>query len=153
MIDFELNLDAVRDILRSETSFFLDVKISERQVNSFTVFRVDGPDGTASLELVVNPEVRHFEFCVGMYIVYEGDYRQYPPELNFVRELIHAVTRARVSECRYKFWGWPFNRVAKVDGCVMFESYRPYRVSRALSWLYPFAQLRNHVSYAEYKSA
>lgn len=150
LADFELKVPEVRRLLSSRVADCSSASLGERQVDSFTIFRILGPEGAAGLKSTVNPDTQHFESSVGMYLSYEGDYARYPPTLDFVDELVHAVMHARISERRYHFFGSSVGEPARVIGRVEFESYKPFRLVKELSWLSPFARFKQTVAYAPY---
>lgn len=134
---FELRPDEVRQHLKKISDKVPSCVVKESRVgkfNDFVKFEISGAGGTANLVVVINPDVESFEFSVGEYLYYEGDYPSYPRTLDFLDDLIDAVMRGNVEECKYFFISSRISSESKVAVEVHLSRHPPFRFTQWLSF-------------------
>ena len=150
---FELHPDDVRDYLRKKSEEVSSCVLQESRVGKyqdFVKFEIKGPAGTANLVVVVNAEAESFEFSVGHYMHYEGDYPAPPRTLDFLDDLVHAVMRGNVEEWRYFFISPRISKASKVAVEVHLSRHQPFRFTQWFSFFSFLAQKKSCHQYLPY---
>lgn len=133
---FELHPDDIRDHLKRISEEVPSCVLKESRAGrfqDFVKFEISGAIGTATLTIIVNSAVEHFEFSVGEYMYYEGDYPPCPRALDFLVDLVETVLRGKVEEWRYFFISPRISKASKVTVEVQLSRHPPFGFTQCLS--------------------
>ncbi|MBK7168805.1 MAG: hypothetical protein IPH83_06035 [Gammaproteobacteria bacterium] len=108
-------------------------------------------EGNCLLEITISKSGEDLEFLAGQGTLYEGDYVQYPVNMEFIEDLIDAVLAGRVAERLYYFPAKAFGTLVKVRGEIEFKRFNRYEVNRALSVFGPLAMQCQEKRYTPYR--
>ena len=147
---FELTEGNVESLLCRCLENYSTAELTKQSINGFKLYRLSGPPDTATLKLIVNQHNQHFEFAVGRFIIYEGDYPVYPASRAFLEDLLLTVLDGHIEEKRFNFFFPNLRNPSRISAVVKFKSHKHYVFSRNLCVLGLMARVESEKSYKSY---
>lgn len=148
---FEFTKESIEACFNRCLANYQNASVEGGELDGFYSYKLSGPKGTASLEFIVGFEQKHFEFTVGPYIAYEGDFPHYPACNEFLRDLLSAVLEGNVRERRFGILCANTSNPSKVTGLVRLKCHSDFIYVKNFSTLGPIAFVGKDVAYSGYR--